>query len=163
MGCLSRTLTSRQTKRKGAWTPCLLTSLVRKCCGYLVRGFLYVFLDYFLCGSILWCFINRVILVHTDTRPHLRRLSKVISASHCLSNSRQTPLVIRTKCLSPHSYVCNRLHGLPSFVSCIGKFSFYCPRQNGKTRITYHKVTFMCKTRQHNFCFGGSWKIYLQT
>ena len=93
--------------------------------------------------------------IYADIRPHLRRFSKVISASHCLSNSRQTPLVIRTKYLSPHSYVCIRLIEIPNFISCIRKFSFYSARDKIKMRITYHKMTFMCKAGQHNSCFEG--------
>ena len=62
--------------------------------------------------------------IHAEIRPHLRRLRKVISASQRLSNSRQTPLEMQTKCFSPYSYVCDRFGGSPSLISCTKGFSF---------------------------------------
>lgn len=64
--------------------------------------------------------------IHAEIRPHLRRLRKVISASQRLSNSRQTPLEMQTKCFSPYSYVCDRFGGSPSLISCTKCFFLLC-------------------------------------
>ena len=117
--------------------------------------FLPVFFDHFLCELFLWCAISRVMQIHAEIRPHLRRLRKVISASQRLSNSRQTPLEMQTKCFSPYSYVCDRFGGSPSLISCTKSFFFYYASRDGEKGMIYHQVTFMRKTRQHNFASGG--------
>ena len=117
--------------------------------------FLPVFFDHFLCQLFLWRFTSRVMQIHAEIRPHLRRLRKVISASQRLSNSRQTPLEMQTKCFSPYSYVCDRFGGSPSLISCTKSFSFIMQVEMAKKSMIYHQVTFMRKTRRYNFALRG--------
>ena len=135
--------------------PCHLTSLGRKLYWNLVSWISFSAFDHFLCESFLWYFINRIIQIHVGIRPHLRRLRKVISASQRLSNSRQTPLEMQTKCFSPYSYVCDRLGGSPSLISCTKSFSFIMQVEMAKKSMIYHQVTFMRKTRRYNFALRG--------
>ena len=137
------------------WLHCYLTSLGKKCCWNLVSVFYLSSLITFSVSHFSGALSEGFMQIHAEIRPHLRRLRRVISASQRLSNSRQTPLEMQTKCFSPYSYVCDRFGGSPSLISCTKSFSFIIQVAMAKKSMIYHQVTFMRKTRRYNFALRG--------